>query len=374
MEKVLAAVVVAAGQTELAEFEMPGIVPEAGLLKLEAAGVCGSDWPSYLQKAQQPRILGHENVGVIAKVGKIAAQRWGVKEGDRVALEEYLPCGHCNVCRTGDFRLCDFTDPWMGGIRYGATPVSVPPSLWGGYSQYQFLHPNSVLHKVASHVPATEAALALPLGNGIEWVCREGGAGIGTTVVIQGPGQQGLGCVLAAKEAGAACIIVSGLSTDANRLELACELGAHHAINIERENLSEQVAEITANRMADVVIDTSSGGPSTILSALALVKKRGTVILAGKKQQPVPEFHSDNLITRYVTLKGVRGHSYASVELALQIIASGKYPLGKMCTHQYSLGEVDQALRTVGGMSGTHSIHVTVLPWWRQETAAGMDR
>ena len=128
------------------------------------------------------------------------------------------------------------------------------------------------------------------------------------------------------------------------------------------------MAEITANTMADVVIDTSSGGPSTILSALALVKKRGTVILAGKKQQPVPEFHSDNLITRYVTLKGVRGHSYASVELALQMIASGKYPLDKMCTHQYSLGEVDQALRTVGGMSGTHSIHVTVLPWWRQGT------
>ena len=363
MEKVLAAVAVAAERTELAEFDTPEIQPDAGLLKLEAAGVCGSDWPSYLQKSQQPRILGHENVGVIAKIGRIAAQRWGVKEGDRVALEEYLPCGHCEICRTGDFRLCDSTDPWMGGIRYGSTPVSVPPSLWGGYSQYQFLHPNSVLHQVAGHVPATEAALALPLGNGIEWVCREGGVGIGTTILIQGPGQQGLGCVIAAKEAGARCIIVSGLSVDANRLELARKLGAHYTVDVEREDLSERVAEITANKMADVVIDTASGGPSTILSALALAKKRGTVILAGKKHQPISELHSDTLITRYLTLKGVRGHSYASVELALQIIASGKYPLREMCTHQYSLEEVDQALRTVGGRGGSHSIHVTVLPW-----------
>src|SRR2546425_658121 len=155
MEKVLAAVVVAAGQTELAEFEMPDIVPEAGLLKLEAAGVCGSDWPSYLQKAQQPRILGHENVGVIAKVGHIAAQRWGVKEGDRVALEEYLPCGHCEYCRSVEFRLCNATDTLIGnGMRYGSTPISVAPSLWGGYSEYQYLHPNAVFHKVPAHVPA----------------------------------------------------------------------------------------------------------------------------------------------------------------------------------------------------------------------------
>ena len=129
--------------------------------------------------------------------------------------------------------------------------------------------------------------------------------------------------------------------------------------------MSERIAQITANRMADLVIDTSSGGPSTILSALASAKKRGTVILAGKKRQPVPELHTDSFITRYLTVKGVRGHSYASVELALHIIASAKYPLGDMCTHQYSLGEVDQALRTVGGMNGTHSVHVTVLPWRR---------
>ncbi len=362
-EKVLAAVAVRVERTELLEINMPDIPLDAGLLKLEAAGVCGSDWPAYLKKSQEPRILGHENVGVIAKVGRIAAKRWGVKEGDRVALEEYLPCGHCEICRTGEFRLCDFTDPGMGGIRYGSTPISVPPSLWGGYSQYQYLHPNSVLHKVPGHVRAAEAALALPLANGIEWACREGGVGMGRTVVIQGPGQQGLGCVLAAKEAGAACIIVSGLSGDSKRMELARKLGAHYTVDVQREDLRERVAQTTHNRMADVVVDVASSGPSTVISAMELTKKRGTVVLAGKKHQPIPELHSDNLISKYLTVKGVRGHSYASVELALQFIASGKYPLGEMCTHQYSLSEVDQALRTTGGVGAPDAIHVTVIPW-----------
>jgi threonine dehydrogenase-like Zn-dependent dehydrogenase len=51
------------------------------------------------------------------------------------------------------------------------------------------------------------------------------------------------------------------------------------------------------------------------------------------------------------------------VELALELIASGKYPLGEMCTHQYSLREVDDALRTTGGAGSPGAIHVTVLPW-----------
>ena len=89
-------------------------------------------------------ILSHEIVGRIARLGSQAARKWPFKEGDRVALEEYMPCGACEVCRTEDYRFCLQTDPSASQqpLFYGTTPVDVPPSLWGGYSQYLYLHPN----------------------------------------------------------------------------------------------------------------------------------------------------------------------------------------------------------------------------------------
>lgn len=362
-----AAVAVENKRTEVREFERPTQEGGGGLLEVEVTGVCGADWPFYLKSpgTKGPLILGHETVGFVSELSKGDGARWSVKEGDRVALEEYLPCGHCAYCYSGDFRLCNQTDLKRGGLRYGLTPTSLAPSLWGGYSQYQYLHPNTVFHKVPAHVPAAQAAIALPLGNGVEWAYLQGGAGIGQTVVVQGPGQQGLACVVAAKEAGASCIIVTGLGTptDRFRLALARRLGADHTIDIQQQDLLETVAEITSGTMADLVIDCASGGPDTVVSAVQLARKRGRVILSGHKYRRIPEFDSDLLITSFITVKGMRGHSYQSVEMAMQIIASGRYPLDAMSTHQFGLSEVDQALRTVGGEGLPNAIHCTVNPW-----------
>ena len=361
-----AAVALDGKRTEIREFAVPPIPADAGLLKVEMTGVCGSDWPYFLNYpgAKGPLILGHETVGFVSQTGADARGRWGVKEGDRVALEEYLPCGHCAYCRTGDFRLCDETDTLIGsGIRYGSTPVSVAPSLWGGYAEFQYLHPNAVFHKVPAHVPASQAALALPLGNGVEWAYLHGGAGIGKSVLIQGPGQQGLACVIAAKEAGASCIMVSGMTGDAARLTLARELGASHTIDIEKQDLLDAVKDATGGALADIVIDCASGGPATVISAIRAARKSGRVILGGQKRTPIPDFDSDMMIKKFLTVKGMRGHSYQSVEMALQIIASGRYPLEKICTHVFGLGQLTEALCTVGGERGTGAIHCSVNPW-----------
>jgi threonine dehydrogenase-like Zn-dependent dehydrogenase len=366
-KRVMAAVAVESRRTEVREFSWPGAPANGGLLKVEVTGICGSDWPCYQNwpKRMGPLILGHETVGFIEEIGAEASLRWGVKEGDRVALEEYLPCGRCEYCYSGDFRLCEQTEMRPGGLRYGATPVSLAPSLWGGYSHYQYLHPDTVFHKVPAHVPAAQAAMALPLGNGIEWACLQGGANIGQTVVIQGPGQQGLACVIAAKEAGASCIIVTGLGspTDLFRLGLARKLGADHTIDIEQHDLLEAVAEITNGRMADLVIDCASGGPATVVSAIQLARKRGRVILGGSKHRRIPEFDSDRLISHFINVKGMRGHSYQAVAMAMQIIASGRYPLDLMSTHEFGLNDVDAALHTAGGQGMPNAIHCTVNPW-----------
>jgi threonine dehydrogenase-like Zn-dependent dehydrogenase len=363
---ILAAVALPDKQVEVRAFDRPTIATDAGLLKVEKTGVCGSDWPYFLNypKSKGPLILGHETVGFVTDLGASAAKRWGVKEGDRVALEEYLPCGHCHFCRTGDYRLCDATDTLVGnGVRYGSTSISVQPSLWGGFAQYQYLHPNTVFHAVPASVPAALATLALPLGNGVEWAIFQGGATLGMAVVVQGPGQQGLACVVAAREAGASCIIVTGLAADGPRLALAREMGAHHTINIESEDLLEAVANHTGGLMADLVIDCASGGPGTILSALQLVRKGGRVLLCGRKGVPIPQFDSDLLFKKNLTVKGVRGHSHQAVELGIALIASGKYPFEKMCTHSFGLTAVRDALLTVGREGDASAMHCCVDPW-----------
>jgi len=349
-------------KTEVREYAFPEIPPDAGILKVEAAGVCGSDWHAY-NSDRPPRIMGHENVGHVYKLGPIAAQRWGLKEGDRVALEEYLPCGHCSLCRSGEFRLCEQTEARRpGALRYGTTPVSEAPALWGGYSQFQYLHPNSVFHHVPEHVPAELAALCLPLGNGIQWACFEGGVGPGQTILIQGPGQQGLACVAAAKAAGADCIIVSGLQRDQPRLEVAQVLGADHVINVDWEDMEKGVREITAGRGVDLSIDTA-GGHDTLVQAIRLTRKAGTVLFAAAPAATPPEFQINDLLAGRLTLRPCRGHSFAAVELALQYIASHRFPLERMATHRFGLNEVDLAVRSVGGEGVAGAIHVTVLPW-----------
>src|SRR5581483_4110673 len=321
-ESVRAAVKVGPARTEIREFVLPEIPEDGGWLHVEAAGICGSDVSSYPQPLRGlPEIMGHENVGQVVKLGRVAAQRWGIQEGDRIALEEYLPCGHCEFCFRGDYRLCFGTDHHhtANASRYGHTPIDVAPTLWGGFSQYLYLPPNCKFHRVPSHVSSAEAALALPLGNGWEWAHVEGGVGPGKTILIQGPGQQGQGCVIASKVAGADCIIVAGLTRDARRLEVARLLGADHVIDVEREDLRERIAQITAGRGVDVVVDTAAGNASTVLPALdVLSRKRGTLVIpAGSMNTTIDGFPIGLIKLKFLAVKAARGHSYWSVARAL---------------------------------------------------------
>ena len=365
-EQVVAAVRTAPGTTELREFPMPDIPDDGALLKVEVAGICGTDVKMYAKPPfADPVIMGHENVGVIAKAGRKFVERHGMGEGDRIFLEHYVGCMRCEWCHQGEYRHCELTD-WRtnpDARRYGYTSAMNPYHLWGGFAQYLYLPWNAVIHRVPDSVTPELAGIVTPLSNGIEWALFDGGIGYDSTVLIQGPGQQGLSQTVACKQAGASLIIVTGTTRDAARLDLAKTLGADHVIDVQAEDPLDRIREITGGQGVDVVLDCTSGAGVTpvLLGIDALKRRAGTLLIQGELAS-FPDFPVRKLTEKAITIKSARGHSYRSCELALAQLASNRFPLERLTTHTFGLGEVDRAIRAVGGEVEQDVVHVSLLP------------
>ncbi len=219
---ITAQVLTAARRFERRPFPRPNLSDDDGLLEVLACGLCGSDVASYLGEKHHdgPVILGHEVIGRISDIGPAAAERWGVKPGDRVAIEEAVPCMSCAECRAGYQRLCA-----RSGVRYGYTSIDTAPSLWGGFAQFMYLHPGTQLHKVPHRVSDELATLYIPLSNGLAWMRESGELRAGERVAVFGPGQHGIASAAAALHLGAAEVVVVGTERDQHRLDVAREFG-----------------------------------------------------------------------------------------------------------------------------------------------------
>ena len=366
-EQVLAAVRTGPGTTSLREYPMPEIPADGALLKVEVAGICGTDVKTYAHPPfRAPVIMGHENVGVIARAGKDFVARHDLREGDRVFVEHYVGCMHCRWCHAGEYRHCENTD-WRtnpDARRYGYTSADNPYHLWGGFAQYLYLPWNAVLHAVPDSVTPELAGLATPLSNGIEWALVDGGVGYDSAVLIEGPGQQGLSQVVAGKQAGASVVIVTGTSRDATRLERAKALGADHTIDVQASDPAEAIRALTGGAGVDVVLDCTAGaGTAPVLLGIdALTRRGGTIVVQGELAA-FPDFPIKKVTEKAITIKSARGHSYRSCELAVAQLASGRFPLERLATHAYGLSEVDRAIRAVGGEESEDVVHVSLLPW-----------
>jgi threonine dehydrogenase-like Zn-dependent dehydrogenase len=350
---------------ELQQFPRPAIGADDALLRIEACGICGSDYEQY-EGAQPPHedytpfpaVPGHEPLGLIEEIGAAARRRWDVREGDRVAVRSGYGCGRCEACRRWEPRAC----PRRGGT-YGYTDVGRPPHLWGGYAEHMYLSPYTVLRRMDPGLPPGVAVMFNPLAAGLSWAAAVPGTGPADRVVILGAGQRGLCCVVAARAAGARQVVITGLGRDAAKLALARELGADAAVDVEAEDVVERVRELTGGG-AEVVVDTTPYAPQSLAHAVAIAVRRGRIVLAGLKGlRPTRELSADEVIYKELTIRGVLSMPVAETFRAIELIESRRYPFERMHTASFPLEQAEDAVRALAGhVPGFNPIHLAIEP------------
>lgn len=361
----VAAVQTADRTIEVRELEVPSSLPsDHGLLRVEANGVCGTDHEQYhghLKKSgwsEYPMIPGHEAVGRVEWLGDDAAEALGVREGDRVVVEGSVPCRVCRFCVRG------FPTSCVRRFTYGFVPLTTPPGLWGGMSEVMVLRPGTVFHRLPDDMPIDDAAYQNPLAAGFEWTVRVGETGVGDSVLIMGPGQRGLACALAAAEAGARLVIVTGLSRDRHKLDVAPRFGATHTIDVEEEDLVSRVRAITDGEMVDRVLDLTPLAAQPVLDAIEVAAPGGTVVLAGiKGMRAIDGFVSDSVVLKALRVRGALRSSYWATEQAIRTLSERRYPFDVLHTHTLPIERAEEAIRILGGeVPGEQAIHVTIAP------------
>ena len=178
---------------EMIEHEVPPVSAGTALLEVEACGLCGSDVEQYKGAFTEkgivtyPLIPGHEPVGRIAEIGKEASRMWGVKRGDRVAVEPHLSCGMCRSCLEGRYHLCKEVRP-TGLPAYGFLPLEFGHGLWGGYASHLHLMPRTILHRIPEEMPIELATQYQSFAAGVRWAVQVPRTALGDSVLILGPG------------------------------------------------------------------------------------------------------------------------------------------------------------------------------------------
>ena len=329
------------GLLELREFELQKTPPDHILVKTMITSVCSSDikiFKGHIPVARYPLIMGHEIAGEVVEMGSEAAKWYDLKPGERITVEPYIPCGRCEVSRSDHFyHQCPH-----GGV-YGITlSCDNPPHLFGGYSEYFYVVPGAVVYKLSDRIADSAGSLSSVVANGVRWVKTLGKITFGESVVISGPGSQGLSSVASAKESGAYPIVVLGLSRDKERLKLAKEFGADHIVDVEKNDPREAVAQLIPGG-ADAVIETS-GTTDGIRAAVDMVRRAGRVVVIGLSGGVETPIKFDDLIWNSISLICGLGQA-GNVSDAMKLIDTGKFPFEKINNRIYRLEDLGQAIK-----------------------------
>ncbi len=318
-----AAVVHGVNDIRIEEYPSPVVGAGEVIVKTKIAGICATDIKTLLGQGipkDLPTILGHEVVGEIAATGD-GVKRFAV--GDRVAVYPIAACGKCHYCLQGRHNLCEAEF----GLGHG---------IEGGFAEYVRL-PKEIIDiggvvKLEDDFSYEDAVLAEPLSCTLA-AARTCRMKKGDSVLIIGAGPMGLMHLKMAKWFGCQVIIADLID---ERLALAGRMRADHLINSDRDNLADQVKEITDGRGADTVV-ISLGIPQIIEDSLKLTAKGGVCNIFGGP--PPSEIKLDPRWLHYqeITLTGTFASTPADFIKSLELIRDKSIIVSDLLSHRFTL-------------------------------------
>jgi len=248
--------------------------------------------------------------------------------GQLVTAEGHIVCGHCLQCRTGNAHVCRNTRI-IGVDRDGA------------FAEYIAMPATNVLR--LDGIPTEVGAIMDPMGNAFHTVLT---ADIpGSNVLIVGCGPIGLFAIGIARAAGAARVIASDVNP--TRLELACRMGAHVAINAAKDDVVAVTMSETEGEGVDVACEMS-GVPQALHQAFAATRHGGRVQLLGLPKAAVPIDLTNEIIFKGITVYGVIGRKmYETWHEMRRFLATGMLDPRPVITHRFPLAKIDEALAVI---------------------------
>jgi len=311
----------AAGKGNVAIREVPLRPPKADelLIKVKYCGICGTDLHIYADEFPNtpPVIIGHEYCGTVAQVGEAVRGDWTV--GERVVGELHTgACGECFLCRAGKPHICD-------------SKLALGSKYDGAFAEYLTL-PAWLAHRIPAGVSWEVAGVTEPFAITTHCLVERGNLGPGQTVLISGAATMGLMSTIWASRLGAREIIVSGTNMDVElRFPLARALGATRVVNVQQEDLSQTVHDLTGGNGVDAWVECS-GSAAAIAAGLKLVKKTGKVVLiglVGPETVPIPW---NTLLYKELDLVGCFSSPPSSWQKALAVEAEEAPKLRQLVT------------------------------------------
>lgn len=339
MKKLMeAAVLHAPGDLRVEMVPVPGDLGcEEVLVKVRAAGVCGSDLDRVMKSGTYkfPTIPGHEFCGEIVEVGSGVQD---FKQGDRVAVTPMLPCYKCEFCQQGFYGQCDSYN-FLGS------------RTDGGFAQY-VKAPIQNLIRMPDSVSFLEGATIEPAAVTLHGMIKVG-VNVGDSVAVLGCGAIGLFAIQFAKIMGATRVIAVDIAPD--KLTLAKEIGADECVNALEGDPVQAIKELTGGKGVHVAVETA-GVSLTQEQCLRVARKQGRVLYLGTahKDVVIPPKSFECIVRNELTIVGA-WNSYSApfpgVEwhATLDYIKSGSLKIQPLITHTFELNKAPEVFKDLVG-------------------------